>query len=790
MKVLLSWLRELRADRRARRARSATTSPCSAWPSRTRSTSAQGLDGIVVAEVPRAAPAPRRQEDPAGHRRRRRRPRPGRGVVRRLQHGRRRPRARSPPSAPRCPTAWRSAGARSSASTPTACSARPTSSSCPARSAGILVLARGQRRARRAHPRGPRHRAATSSGTSRSTPTVPTPCRWPASPATWPPATACRSRCPRRRCQPAGEPASASARVEILDPDLLQPVQRRGHPGPQHPRLADPLIARRLTLLGMRPISHVVDVSNYVMLELGQPNHAYDLATLPGGAIRVRRARPGRVPRHPRRRRAQLHRGRPAHLQRRRRRHRHRRRDGRRRHRDQRRHHRRARRDGPLRRHVGGQDRAPPGPAHRGVGPLREGHRPRGHRAGPGPLRRAARRRHQRPRRRRRPGHRSPNGAPCGSAPSGSTGSSAPRSPPADVRAQLDPIGFACTAVRRRPRRVDPVVAARQRRRDRPRRGGRPAVGLRPHRRRGPAVGPLRPPHAHPGGPPPGPRRHGGPRLLRGDADGVPGPRRPRPGRPARRRHHHHQPARGRGVHPAHVAAAGPPEGGRPQPGPPPDRHPPLRDRPRLLAGAGRRAARRARAPRHRPRRRGGPRRRRGVVGARPRCSRCGGELATAEVAGPAPHPQRPRSASTAPSSARSARSIPRVLDAYDIDGPGRLARGRPRRPPRPAGGRSHARSPSAGCRRATSTSPSRCPTTCPRATCSPPSRRPGASCSSSVELFDVYRGTGVADGSRSLAYRLRFQAADRTLTDAEVGEARAAVIAAVESTLPARLRG
>ena len=59
-----------------------------------------------------------------------------------------------------------------------------------------------------------------------------------------------------------------------------------------------------------------------------------------------------------------------------------------------------------------------------------------------------------------------------------------------------------------------------------------------------------------------------------------------------------------------------------------------------------------------------------------------------------------------------------------------------------------------------------------------------------SVELFDVYRGAGVADGSRSLAHRLRFQAADRTLTDAEVGEARAAVIAAVESTLPARLRG
>jgi phenylalanyl-tRNA synthetase beta chain len=43
----------------------------------------------------------------------------------------------------------------------------------------------------------------------------------------------------------------------------------------------------------MRPINNVVDVSNYVMLELGQPNHPYDLAKLPGGGFRVRRARPG-----------------------------------------------------------------------------------------------------------------------------------------------------------------------------------------------------------------------------------------------------------------------------------------------------------------------------------------------------------------------------------------------------------------------------------------------------------------------------------------------------------------
>ena len=49
----------------------------------------------------------------------------------------------------------------------------------------------------------------------------------------------------------------------------------------------------RLLAAGMRPISNVVDITNYAMLALGNPLHAFDFATLRGGRIVVRRARPG-----------------------------------------------------------------------------------------------------------------------------------------------------------------------------------------------------------------------------------------------------------------------------------------------------------------------------------------------------------------------------------------------------------------------------------------------------------------------------------------------------------------
>ncbi|MFA5907896.1 MAG: phenylalanine--tRNA ligase subunit beta [Vicinamibacterales bacterium] len=49
----------------------------------------------------------------------------------------------------------------------------------------------------------------------------------------------------------------------------------------------------RLTACGIRPISNIVDITNYVLLELGQPMHAFDLHKLGGRAIKVRTARQG-----------------------------------------------------------------------------------------------------------------------------------------------------------------------------------------------------------------------------------------------------------------------------------------------------------------------------------------------------------------------------------------------------------------------------------------------------------------------------------------------------------------
>ncbi len=60
-----------------------------------------------------------------------------------------------------------------------------------------------------------------------------------------------------------------------------------------HVAPSPPWLVQRLGAMGQRPVNNVVDITNLILLELGQPLHAFDLHKLRGPAIRVRRARAG-----------------------------------------------------------------------------------------------------------------------------------------------------------------------------------------------------------------------------------------------------------------------------------------------------------------------------------------------------------------------------------------------------------------------------------------------------------------------------------------------------------------
>src|SRR5436305_2836586 len=88
---------------------------------------------------------------------------------------------------------------------------------------------------------------------------------------------------------PSGDsPATVAVKAKDLSPRFTGIVLEGASIGP-----SPAWLARRLTLAGMRPINNVVDISNYVMLELGQPNHPYDLSRLPGRGLLVRRGKKG-----------------------------------------------------------------------------------------------------------------------------------------------------------------------------------------------------------------------------------------------------------------------------------------------------------------------------------------------------------------------------------------------------------------------------------------------------------------------------------------------------------------
>ncbi|MGH7365141.1 MAG: phenylalanine--tRNA ligase subunit beta, partial [Candidatus Rokuibacteriota bacterium] len=90
-----------------------------------------------------------------------------------------------------------------------------------------------------------------------------------------------------------GEPeASALAALDVQARDLCPRFCARVITG-LTVKPSPPWLAQRLRAVGLRPINNLVDVTNYIMWELGQPLHAFDLDTLAQHTVVVRRARPG-----------------------------------------------------------------------------------------------------------------------------------------------------------------------------------------------------------------------------------------------------------------------------------------------------------------------------------------------------------------------------------------------------------------------------------------------------------------------------------------------------------------
>ena len=134
--------------------------------------------------------------------------------------------------------------------------------------------------------------SATSSSTSPRGRTAPTSSAWSDSRAKSAALTGQPLREPDRGYAGAGPPAAELVRVEIEDPDLCPrftaSVVQGVTIGPSPAWMQE-----RLLRLGMRPINNVVDITNYVMLETGQPLHAFDYDLVREHRLIARRAKPG-----------------------------------------------------------------------------------------------------------------------------------------------------------------------------------------------------------------------------------------------------------------------------------------------------------------------------------------------------------------------------------------------------------------------------------------------------------------------------------------------------------------
>ena len=89
----------------------------------------------------------------------------------------------------------------------------------------------------------------------------------------------------------SGSPAADVLKIEIEAPALCPRFVARVfevRPGP-----SPAWLRKRIELAGQRSISNIVDLTNYVMLEMGQPSHAFDLKKLRGGVLKARMAAAG-----------------------------------------------------------------------------------------------------------------------------------------------------------------------------------------------------------------------------------------------------------------------------------------------------------------------------------------------------------------------------------------------------------------------------------------------------------------------------------------------------------------